>query len=376
MARATEGELAGVVVFVRHAIPGETVVAEITEGAPGDRFLRGDAVEVLSASPDRVVAPCPASGPGGCGGCDFQHVSLAAQRRLKATVVSEQLSRLAGLDVEVKVEAVPGDEDGLRWRTRIQYAVGPDGRLGLRRHRSHDVVTVDCLLAHPGLPYVAAAPEASAVEAIVTSTGQQLVVETPPRSDPTVLRERVGDDIYTVTGSGFWQVHPGAAGVLRDAVVTALEARPGERVADLYAGVGLFALPLARAVGERGRVEVVESDPTAVEDARRNLAGLPAVRIHRGRVERVLGGPLRDGRLDRVVLDPPRAGAKRPVVDAISAAGPRRVVYVACDPASLGRDLGLFAAHGFALESLRAFDLFPMTHHVECVAVLTRDDPH
>ena len=189
-----------------------------------------------------------------------------------------------------------------------------------------------------------------------------------------MLHERVGEDVYEVTGSGFWQVHPGAAATLREAVVAGMGARPGERVADLYAGVGLFSLPLARAVGEAGRVEVVESDSAAVEDARRNLAGLPAVRVHRGRVERVLREALAGQRLDRVVLDPPREGAKRPVVEAIVSARPRRVVYVACDPASLGRDLGLFGERGYGLDSLRAFDLFPMTHHVECVAVLSPRD--
>jgi tRNA/tmRNA/rRNA uracil-C5-methylase (TrmA/RlmC/RlmD family) len=365
--------LAGVVVFVRHAIPGEKVVAEVTEGRVGDRYLRADAVEVLRSSPDRVVPPCPAAGPGGCGGCDFQHVTLGAQRRLKAAVVAEQLSRLAGIDVDVAVEPVPGDDEGLRWRTRVQYAVGPDGRPGLRKHRSHEVIAVVCLLAHPDLPAPTAEPGDAEVEAIATSTGQTLVLRTPPRESalPPLLRERVGDDVYEVTGSGFWQVHPGAAATLREAVMAGMAARPGERVADLYAGVGLFSLPLARAVGESGRVEVVESATAAVEDARRNLAGLTAVRVHRGRVDRVLDGALSGRRLDRVVLDPPRAGARRPVVEAIARAHPRRVVYVACDPASLGRDLGLFGERGYGLDSLRAFDLFPMTHHVECVAVLS-----
>jgi len=115
------------VVFTRHALPEERVVVEITEGSDGDRFWRGDAVEVLRPSPDRVPAPCPVAGPGGCGGCDFQHVTLSRQRELKATVLREQLAHLAGLEVDPVVAAVPGDVDGLRWRTRMRYAVTPEG---------------------------------------------------------------------------------------------------------------------------------------------------------------------------------------------------------------------------------------------------------
>jgi tRNA/tmRNA/rRNA uracil-C5-methylase (TrmA/RlmC/RlmD family) len=146
-------ETRDVVVFVRHALPEERVVIEITEV---DRtFLRGDAVEVLEASPDRVVAPCPLAHPGGCGGCDFQHVALPAQRRLKAQVVAEQLRRLAGIDRGVVVEAVPvsadAPDDGLAWRTRMQYVRAPGGKRGLRKHRSHEVVPVErCLIEAPG----------------------------------------------------------------------------------------------------------------------------------------------------------------------------------------------------------------------------------
>src|SRR5699024_5710234 len=135
------------VVFVRHALPGERVVVEITEGTEGNRFWRGDAVEVLEPSPDRVEAPCPVAGPRLCGGCDVQPVRIERQRALKAAVVQEQLRRLARLDVEVNVEEVPGDEEGLGWRTRQRYVALPGGRHGMRKHRSHEVVPVEhCLL--------------------------------------------------------------------------------------------------------------------------------------------------------------------------------------------------------------------------------------
>jgi len=367
----------GRVLFVRHAIPGERVTVAVTEGDEGSRFLRADAVEVHEPSPDRVAPPCPWSGPGLCGGCDFQHVAVPAQRALKAAVVREQLQRLAGLDVEVAVEAVPGDEDGLGWRTRLQLAVAPDGRPGLRRHRSHDVVPVGrCPIGHRDLPDVLGEqwPGVSAVEALVSSSGEQLRVAqrggVTTYDGPQVLHERAAGRVWEVTGSGFWQVHPGAADALVEAVMEALAPQPGERVLDLYSGVGLFSGPLAVRVGPTGSVVGVEGDRTAVDDARRNLADLPQVTSVVDRVDRALRRGAAGERADLVVLDPPRTGAKRPVVDAVADLAPRAVAYVACDPAALARDVALFGGRGYRLAGLRAFDLFPMTHHVECVAFL------
>ncbi|HEY6792667.1 MAG TPA: TRAM domain-containing protein, partial [Trebonia sp.] len=154
------------VVFVRHALPGERVIARVTEVT--SNFARADAVDILDASPDRVEPPCPNARPGGCGGCDWQHASLPAQRALKAAVVQEQLHRLAGTDREVTVEPMPGDDHGaaegqgagsgsddnpgLGWRTRMQFAVDDDGMAGLRAHRSHEVIDIgDCPIAHPGI---------------------------------------------------------------------------------------------------------------------------------------------------------------------------------------------------------------------------------
>jgi tRNA/tmRNA/rRNA uracil-C5-methylase (TrmA/RlmC/RlmD family) len=291
--------------------------------------------------------------------------------------VAEQLERLAGLSVSVQVEPVPGDVEGLGWRTRVQWAVAADGTPGLRKHRSHDVVPVThCPIADPDLPEVPGTswPDASAVEAIVSSTGDRLrLVTTRDGSTfadgPLVLHERAGGRDWQVTGSGFWQVHPGATAALVDAVLAGLDPQPGEEALDLYSGVGLFSAALAQAVGPSGRVLAVESDAQAVEDARANLADVPQVTVTRGRVDRALAGP---GRTDVVVLDPPRTGARREVVGAVAARSPRAVAYVACDPAALARDVAFFAEHGYGLSSLRAFDLFPMTHHVECVAILAR----
>jgi tRNA/tmRNA/rRNA uracil-C5-methylase (TrmA/RlmC/RlmD family) len=352
------------VVFVRHAVPGERVVVEITEGTDGDRFWRGDAVEVLEASPDRVPAPCRFAGPGRCGGCDFQHVDLERQRALKSAVVREQLARLAKLDVPVVVEPVEGDEHGLRWRTRVQFAETPRGERGMRAHRSHRVIPVDdCLIARTD------------ARVVPPPWSPRDRAERLERAD-TAVRERVttqgfGAHEFAVEADGFWQVHPGAPRVLVETVLSMLEPQPGEKVMDLYSGVGLFTRFLADAVGPHGRVVAVEGDRTACGHARDNLAGCRGVSVECGSVDRVLAASY-DEPFDLVVLDPPREGARRKVVEQIVDRAPRAVAYVACDPAALARDLATFADLGYSLGALRAFDLFPMTHHVECVALLTR----
>ena len=365
----------GQVVFVRHALPGERVRALITEGAEGARFLRAEAVEVLVASPDRVEPRCPHARPGGCGGCDFQHVTLAAQRRLKAAVVVEQLHRLAKVDVEVEVEAVPGDEDGLGWRTRTRLAVDAEGRAGLRRHRSHDVVALGaCPIAHPlvndsGI-FDRTWPGITELQVAVSVTsGEQILLADGTPSGRARLTERAAGRDWRVSGAGFWQVHPGAAEVLVEAVRSALEPRAGEHLLDLYAGVGLFAGALAKDLGPEGRIDAVESDESALRDARRNLHDRATVRLSHGRVD----GWLRTSSpqsCDLVVLDPPRSGGGKGVVELLARRRPRAIAYVACDPAALARDVGTFMGLGYELTGLRAFDLFPMTHHVECVAVL------
>jgi tRNA/tmRNA/rRNA uracil-C5-methylase (TrmA/RlmC/RlmD family) len=369
----------GLVVFVRHTLPGERVVVRITDGDDRSKFLRGDAVEVLEASADRVAPPCPFSGPDMCGGCDFQHVALPAQRDMKSFVVREQLQRLAGLDVDVRVEPVPGDDEGLGWRTRVQYAVDDGGHAGLRKHRSHEVVRLDiCPIGHPGLPAVTSEDwyGADSVEAIVSNTGEGLRLVTAGGElyidGPKVLHERAVGRDWQVTGSGFWQVHPGAPEALVSAVMEGAAPRPGEHALDLYSGVGLFSAALAEAVGPTGSVVTVESDEVAVGDAARNLADLRQVTPHVDRVDRALSRGAVGDRADVVVLDPPRTGAKRDVVEGIVRLSPRVVSYVACEPAALARDVAIFAQHGYQLENLRAFDLFPMTHHVECVATLSR----
>lgn len=389
----------GRVVFVRHTLPGETVRARVTEG--GKKFWRADAVEVLEPSADRVEPAWPASGPGGVGGAELSHVALPAQRRWKAAVLAEQLRRLAGLEPDVTVEAAPGDDErgGLAYRTRIELVTDADGRAGMRRFRSHDVVPLDAMpLATPEVLTLAATEgvftrrwrPGQRLELVAPAGGADalmLVDGTPwrrgrPDFRPNARRAvtetvQVGDaeHRYRVAADGFWQVHRGAPGMLAGAVLDAVGDVSDATVLDLYSGAGLFTLPLAAAVGERGRVVAIEGDEQAVKDARRNVHGLHHVDLRLGAVDRVLAGRTDDDPVpaaDVVVLDPPRAGAGRAVVDAMAGREPGRIVYVACDPAALARDVGLLGERGYTLTGLRAFDLFPHTHHVEAVAVLDR----
>ena len=380
-------ETGGRVVFIRHALPGERVRARVTDATAS--FARAEAIEVLQASPDRVAPRCPHARPGGCGGCDWQHADLAAQRRLKAEVIAEQLRRIAHLDRDVTVEPVPGDDAGLGWRTRVRFSVGPDGTAGLLAHRSHDVIGIgDCPIAHPLIQAESVTGqrwEATSVEVVVSpGTGERAVIVTPPGTAPSPLRQRAAGRRWRVSAGAFWQVHPGAADTLSAAVLDALRPRPGEVALDLFCGAGLFAGALATRVGPEGAVIAVDSDRAAVRDARHNLRETPWVRVHVGDVARVLayGGWPQPG---LAVLDPPRTGASRRVIERLltphvtggrrpgprqARRGLRRVAYVSCDPATLARDIAVFAEFGWRLDALRAFDAFPMTHHVECVAAL------
>lgn len=394
VARAPDGRI----VFVRYALPGERVLARVTSAT--SKFLRADAVEVLDASPDRVEPPCPYAMPGLCGGCDWQHVALPRQRALKAELVAEQLRRTAKIEREVVVEEVPGAVDGLGWRSRVTFAVSHDGRPGLRKHRSHDLQAVDrCRIAAPGVEQVGAERQrwyfAASVEVATTADGSQrvvdvvrggrgrprvppvdagVVVDGMPVAVPHGLRHEVLGRSYEVTAGGFWQVHVGAATALAEAVLAALEPGPGDSVVDLYAGVGLFAALLGEAVGPDGFVLAVEADRRACADAARNTDDQPHVRIRTAEVEPgLLGrlaspGPAGQASPDLVVLDPPRAGAGLAVTAALAALRPRRLAYVSCEPASFARDAKVLLDAGWTMPALRAFDLYPMTEHVELVA--------
>ena len=414
-------EPSGRVVLVRHALPGERVLAQVTEATA--RFARADAVQVLAASPDRVEPRCPHARPGGCGGCDWQHASPAAQRRLKGAVISQQLRRIAGLDREVTVEPLPGDPAGLGWRTRVRFAVRPDGTAGLRKHRSHEVIDVGhCPIAHPLVD--AGRGDRAAVaggrlgpggvrtrQRAAGAGGDASHQVQPGKSARQRGATRRAGAFSGMGGRGYGPGAGRGAGRAADRAARRAVPAAGRGRADLAGqrgrvlagapgrggradrggaaggaarspGTWRWTCTAARAcspgcwpvaVGPSGTVIGIESDQAAVRDARHNLRATPWARVHRGDVAEALArAGWAQARI--AVLDPPRAGAGRAVLDQLLAPGTSlgRVGYVSCDPATLARDIGIFQQAGWQLGELRAFDAFPMTHHVECVATLTR----
>jgi len=345
------GHHAGRTIFVRHAIPGERVEAVVT--AVNRKIVRADAVAVIDASEDRVEPPCPWTGPGGCGGCDFQHVSLTRQRDLKREVLVSSLQRFAGLDdaaigkLGIRVEELPGHPDGCGWMTRVRWSRDDAGVVGLRRHRSHEVIPVDhCVLAEPSID-----SPASVVS-------------------PSTLR-RVFDRTWEIPASDFWQVHEGLPEALVGTVMEMAQPRAGEHWWDLYSGAGLFAAFIGTAVGLDGRVDAVEASPSAVSIARSALSDLPQVVVHEADTAAWISGADHEAP-DGVILDPPRAGVGEQLMATLTSAEIPRLVYVACDPVALARDLAVARAAGYRLTALKSFDAFPMTHHLETVALLSR----
>lgn len=374
----------GRVVFVRHALPGELVRVDVTEST--SKFSRGDAVEILEASPDRVAPPCRYAHPGGCGGCDLQDASAAGQGSWKSSLVAEHLKRIAGVDIDFTVVEPTSNPKGSR--TRLRCAVDGLGRLGLRAVRSHDVVALDeCWIADPSFTPAFATSwfGAEEVELRALDDGDPFAVVrriTPrgtmhelcslrgePLEPSTQSRVKVRGHVFSVGPRSFWQSHRDAPALLLDTVVELAGAGVDDHVTDLFSGVGLFAVPLAKVVGPGGRVTAVESSPYAVRDARQNAEGLRNLKVREWSVTpRSVNDAVGEGGV--VVLDPPRGGLAKGVAEALSRRRPRRVVYVSCDAATFARDLKILLAGGFALGRFRVFDLFPMTEHVELIASL------
>jgi tRNA/tmRNA/rRNA uracil-C5-methylase (TrmA/RlmC/RlmD family) len=364
------------VIFVRHAIPGEKAEIEITSTSAN--FIRADVVEVISSSPDRVQAPCAFAHRDGCGGCDFQHISIARQRVLKSEVIKEQFERIAKLDISVEVEEVG---EPLHWRTRVTATTDNNGALGFYSSRSHRVIPVnECLITVPeigiaGMSAQKLSPDVR-VEIAYSSEGERMVAEAPKGGDgkfrqntgPAFLHERVGDELLQVSQRSFWQGHKRAPQVLTEVVRDFAQIQEGESVLDLYGGVGLFTSACLKDVGANGSIHLVEGSKDATVDAKNNFASHSNVEISTGDVAKII---TRINRADVVILDPPREGAGKDVVQEIARISPRSMVYVACDPAALARDTAYLRENGFGLEKIRAFDLFPMTHHIESVALFT-----
>ena len=358
----------GQVIFVRYAIPGESALVEIT--SVNSKMARADAISILVPSEYRTEAPCQYARPGGCGGCDFQHIELSYQRILKSQVIVEQFSRLGGLEVQCEVKAV-APSDGLHWRTRMDFAIGDSGRIGFYENRSNEVIEVDdCLIADEAMDVHELSRRKwngdDRIEVASTSTGQVSVSRAGRSiSGPTQLLEKVDGFTYQISPQSFWQAHKSAPSTLIAEVLSLLQLSAGEVVCDLYGGVGLFSAPMAAAVGPSGKVHLIESDRRAISDAQKIFKGAGNVEIHPGTVEARLP-KISDP--DVILLDPPRTGAGEEVIMVMTRTHPRAIVYVSCDPASLARDAKILLASGYRMDHLVGYDLFPQTQHVECVA--------
>jgi len=384
----------GRVIFVSDAIPGERVLARITEDSKKS-FWRAETLKVITPSEHRQMhvwssASVARDPDDRAGGAEFGHIEVSHQRELKRQVVVDSLQRFAKIDApvgnDVTVEAIPGADDGTGWRTRVRLHVDESGRPGPYAARSHRVIPVT------ELPLATAAVQEAAplaakfvgeehVDIVEASTGgARLIVG---KQKPTIVTELVGDREFRLADTGFWQVHTHAAETLTAAVQDAIDPALFDASAhnlDLYGGVGLFAAAVADRFGSSTKITSVESDATATGFASRNLAEWIGADAATGRVERWVAQLASTAnahdrarlRAATVVLDPPRSGAGKQVVQSIGGLQPAQIVYVACDPVALARDIGLFAERGYDLTALRAFDLFPNTHHVEAVATLTR----
>ncbi len=394
------GRHEGRVVFVPDTLPGERVRVRLTDTRK-KAFWRAEALEVLEAAPERrphvwASAAIDRSPDERVGGAEFGHIALDAQRALKERVIRESLQRVGRLELPVDVHPAGADEtaDGTGWRTRVSLHVDEAGRIGPFAPRSHRVVeTPDLPLATPAVARAAADLRGAApgrIDLVQPADGRVRVLPRPEgrraTAAPEIVEERVGERVFRVDAGGFWQVHRLAAAALTETVVESIRRTVGEldpdaTHLDLYGGVGLFAATLGDAGGPATRVISVESDARATEHAGENLAEWIGARAETERVDRFVGRLRADAserereRLSRgvVVLDPPRAGAGRAAVESIAALDPRAVVYVACDPVALARDLAIFAAHGYRVDGgIRGLDLFPHSHHVEAVAALRR----
>lgn len=363
----------GAVIFVRHGIPGEE--AEIVITSVGSSFNRGDVVNVITPSADRVSPPCRYAHREGCGGCDFQHVSILRQRSLKADVIAEQFSRIAKMEVLVEVEEVGKP---LGWRTRCTSVTTKSGALGFYQARSHKIVPVDdCRILVPEMQFAELAKRGAKgdqrIEISISNTGERSIATAGARDESPmrltdgveVAHYTVGENSFEVSQKSFWQSHKDAPQVLTDAVLHYAELRAGDHVLDLYGGVGLFTAAVLPLIGETGSVDLVEGSKSATNDAMRNFVDSKTVSVITGDVTKVI---TRFSHADVVVLDPPREGAGKEVIENLSRIAPRIIVYVACDPAALARDTAYLREFGYELDAIRAFDLFPMTHHIECVA--------
>ena len=373
----------GRVVFVSHTAPGEKVKAKVYEDKGGS-FCRAETLEVLSPSKNRVSHIWKEADRLGAGGAEFGHLALDYQRSLKTDVLEESLSRMAGISQRVQVLPVPGDEttNGLGYRTRVQLHVSAEGVAGPYQERTHNVVPVKSLplavteINELGI-HLKNWQDVKRIEIATASTGGvQWFIDKKLKGDKKLTERAVGRS-FRISSGGFWQVHRGAAELLATEVIELSEGLdPEANNLDLYGGVGLFSGALATKYGKKLNITTVESSKVATSDASANLVDLAKHKAVAAPVEGFLRLQIKQGLQlagATVILDPPRAGAGKTVVDQLEFLEPKKILYVACDPVSLARDLKAFIGSGYRLEQIRSYDLFPHTHHFETIASLVKE---
>lgn len=368
----------GRTIFVRGAIDGETVQVRIT--ARRKKVYFGEVVAIVTPSAYRVEPPC-ASSPE-CGGCDFQYVDIGYQRTLKAKVLHESLEKFSGLEHEVIDQLVEkhvrdlqsGDQSGLNWRHRSRF-VWSDG-WHMRRHSSHDLVpTPDCKIIttemRRSLGHVTNIPDGQYVIA-EGENGVSIVSETSTVSGPSHLKHSVFDAHWKINPQGFWQADPLVITAIAEFMDELVTVNQGDTWWDLYGGAGVFAAYLSGRVGNEGHVTTVDSDVLSYESAVHALSDHGNISIIRAHVKEFLDvSPTGSAsNVHGVVIDPPRSGAGESVIRMIMDREPKSIVYIACDPVALSRDLK-FLGEKYQVTAIRAWDAFPMSHHFETVALLT-----
>ena len=358
--------------FVRYGLPGEVVVCEVVETSKKVTFA--EVREVLTASPDRISATCTQYGV--CGGCDLMHVTAQAELMWKEAVVSDSLRRIGGVSVEGLVDPCrPLAESERGFRTRLTALPRGEFGIGLHQYRSHaQVECLECEVTDEQLFDAVrwAAPDNGQVRGAIGSTGL-IGLATATEDDPVVqsIQTSTQEHSWEIPASVFWQVHRNAAQVFGEILLELGRPEPGEAWWDLYGGVGLFSAFLADC---GARVELVEADERAYACALTHFAGSDQVTVHHAGVERWLVAerqPSVNGSF-KVVLDPPRSGLGAEVSLALAALAPSTIVYVACDPAALARDVKILTDAGYICERVVPVNAFPRTHHVETFALLTR----
>lgn len=379
----------GRVVFVRGALPGETVDVDVT--ARRSKFWNAVVTNVIDPSPLRVDHPWPDGAAGRTGSADFGHVSRAGQLELKTSVIRQNVRRIGGEalaeeleDLGLSVRSVD-DVDGWGTRTRFEVTKLETG-VGMYLEKTNDLVSIDEMpLAVPDLvdldlfggAWDEVIEPGTRIKAVAPASGENVIVANGvwrapgERAEPHVW-ERASTDTqiydYRLSAGGFWQVHERAPSTLLLAVLDGADVRPGEHVAELFSGAGLFTYPLALAVGESGTVFAFEGSAQAVDDARYNLRNTPWARASVRRIGPTIAPEI--GRADVIVADPPRAGLGKQTAAALAALPARRIVLVSCDPAAMARDVAQLRANGRHVVAVDAIDIFPHTHHVEIVTVL------